>query len=148
MSGASYADCASKSSYETCELTCDGGFQTSAPPSTLTLECDANGDFDGSNSLVCDPFPCDVNNVTNAASNAIYTDCDGKSTGETCTPQCVPGYGIKTSPSTVALTCDPNGNFDGSNELVCDKCLTGVVSDGTSECAPCNAPRPRREFPK
>ena len=120
MSGASYADCAAKSSFQTCELTCDSGFQTSAPPSTLTLECDANGDFDGSNSLVCEPYPCDVNNVNNAANNAIYTDCDGKSTGETCTPQCFPGYGIKTSPSTVALTCDPNGNFDGSNELVCD----------------------------
>ena len=148
MSGASYADCSSKSSYQTCQPTCDIGYRMTTPPTTLTLMCDANGDFDGSNSLVCEPFSCDVNNITNAVSNANYADCDGKSDGETCTPKCVPGYGFSTSPSTLTLDCDINGNFDGSNELVCDKCLTGVMSDGTSPCTPCNSPRSGREFPE
>ena len=148
MSGASYADCSSKLSHQTCEPTCPSGYRMIASPSTLTLMCDANGDFDGSNSLVCDPFPCDANNITHAVDGATYTDCDGKSTGDTCTPQCVPGYGVITSPSTVTLTCDASGNFDGSNELVCNECFTGVVSDGTSTCTPCNGPRPKTRIPR
>ena len=90
------------------------------------------------------PFSCDVNNVPNAVSGATYTDCDGKSTGQTCTPQCLPGYGISTSASTLTLACDASGDFDGSNALVCVECITGMASDGNSACTPCNAPRPTK----
>ena len=142
MSGASYADCSFKTSYQTCQPTCNSGYQMKAPPSNLTLVCDAHGDFDGTNSLVCDPFSCDVNNITNSVSDATYADCDGKSTGQSCTPQCLPGYGSRTSPSTLTLVCDINGIFDGSNDLVCEECNTASASDGTSACAACNEQRP------
>ena len=80
------------------------------PATTLTLACDANGDFDGANSLVCDPYACNVNNITNAVSNADYSDCDFKTTGQFCTPQCFPGYGISSTLGTasaqgIALGC-------------------------------------------
>ena len=94
------------------------------------------------NSLVCDPFSCDVNNITNAVSDSTYADCDGKFTGQSCTPRCVPGYEIRTSPYTFTLLCDINGDFDGSNDLVCEECTTAVASDGTSACAACNEQRP------
>ena len=152
VSGASYADCAGvfKTSYQTCQPTCSSGYYMTTPPTTLTLVCDANGDFDGTNSLACAPFSCDVNNVTHAVVGATYADCIGKSTGQTCTPQCLPGYGVSTSPSPLALACDASGDFDGSNALVCVECTTGMASDGNSACTPCNAPRPTKTgiFPK
>ena len=70
--------------------------------------------------------------------DAEYTDCDGKTSGETCTPQCLPGYKSSTQPSTITLNCDASGTFYGFNELVCDTaCLPGYFSDtGGGVCSP------------
>ena len=95
------------------------------------MDCTVNG-------LVCEPNSCNAHNVIGAVSDADYTNCDGKSSGETCTPKCLPEYKISTAPEPITLACDTSGAFDGFNELVCDEaCLPGFSSNtGTGICAP------------
>ena len=138
VEGASYSKCEGKTSFQTCKPSCASSHYVINPPSNITLTCNADGSFDGANTLTCDVNSCDVNNVINAVSGADYSDCDNKTTGQTCTPQCLPGYGMSTSPSAITLACDFRGDFDGSNDLECKECTTGVQSDGTSTCTPCD----------
>ena len=90
------------------------------------------------NGLVCEPNSCDTYSIIGAVRNADYTDCGGKTSGQTCTPQCLTGYKSSTEPSTIALNCDASGTFYGFNDLVCDTaCLPGYFSEtGGGVCSP------------
>ena len=68
VSHADYSDCSE--SFQTCEPTCSSGYKATTPASTMNPLCDANGRFDGANSLVCEPNSCDVSNVGNAVFGA------------------------------------------------------------------------------
>ena len=55
---------------------------------------------------------CDIDDITNAVSFADYSSCDGKGSGQVCTPVCVPGTGPVTNASEpIHLVCDADGDF-------------------------------------
>ena len=93
---------------------------------------------------MCQPNPCNANNVIGAVVHATYSNCDGKSSGETCTPQCLPEYKTSTAPKSITLACDASGAFYGFNQLVCEEaCLPGFTSNtGAGVCSPFLAETP------
>ena len=90
----------------------------------------ANGDFQDTSGLVCQPNLCDVNVIANPASNADYSSCANKLTAEFCIPSCVPGYGTTNPASNITLVCNASGVFDGSNEIDCTYLNIATFTDG------------------
>ena len=63
--------------------------------------------------------PCDTDNIANAAAYADYSSCYNMTTGQQCTPTCITGSHVAHAASPITLNCDSNGDFDGTNTLVC-----------------------------
>ena len=86
------------------------------------MVCNANGDFQDTSSLTCQANSCDIDDITNAVAHADYSSCDGETSGEVCTPVCVPGTEQITNVSQpIHLVCDADGDF------VHDIALTGAA---------------------
>ena len=126
--GTDYSSCDGKQSGEVCTITCvDGhtGYDAQANTVDATdcpLVCNANGDFQDTCGLVCQPNVCDIDDITNAMAFVDYSSCHGKTTGEVCTPVCVPGTEQITNTSKpIHVVCDGDGDF------VHDIALVGAV---------------------
>ena len=116
--GANYSSCDGKQSGEPCTVTCvDGHTGYDAQGNTVDvmnfpLVCNVNGDFQDTSGFVCQANSCDMDGITNAVAYADYSSCDGKTTGEVCTPVCVPGTeSILNVSQPIHLVCDDGGDF-------------------------------------
>ena len=55
---------------------------------------------------------CDIDDIVNAVPFADYSSCNGKGSGQVCTPVCIPGTGPVTNASEpINLVCDADGDF-------------------------------------
>lgn len=110
-------DCGDKVYQQTCLLQCATGF-TGTPKN---LRCNAgfgSGDtagfteIDGSLAmpLTCVGNPCTINLPSQ---QGVESDCDGKTTGETCTASVASGYTYQTGSEATTITCLSNGEFSG-----------------------------------
>ena len=126
--GGNYSSCDGKRSGELCALKCSEGYAgydaqgNTVDTTDFPLVCNANGDFQDTSGLVCQPNSCDIDDITNTVANADYSSCHGKTSGEVCAPVCVPGTEQITNASQpIHLVCDADGDF------VHDIALTGAV---------------------
>ena len=85
---------------ENCTVWCASG-QTEHP-------CESAG----STELLCLPNVCDPNQATNRNAGAIYRDCEGLRTGQSCTPTCGVSFSPTNPASSISLVCDTDGGFD------------------------------------
>ena len=116
--GANYSSCNGKQSNELCTVACVEGYTgydaqgQTVDATDFALVCNAHGDFQDTSGLVCQPNSCDIDDITNAVAFADYSGCDGKTSGEVCTPVCVPGTASITNTSEpIHLVCDADGDF-------------------------------------
>ena len=116
--GADYSSCDGKHSGEVCTVariagyTCHNAQGQTVDAMDFPLVCDANGDFQDTSGLVCQANSCDIDDITNAVASADYSSCDGKTSGEVCTPVCVPGTASVTNASeSIHLVCNDDGDF-------------------------------------
>ena len=130
MAHGDYSDCNAKTTSETCVPTCDPGYRVTNPASTVTLNCDSNGDFDGENDLVCTENKCTV--YAYPASNGVpIIEPNGGSddacpvnpfqlsthTDPECALQCATGY--SGTPTTLKCADDALDGANATNAPVC-----------------------------
>ena len=127
-----YTDCNTKSTGESCTVTCPLGY---SPSAEQVLTCDSLGKY--SNVFSCTPNTCLSGPSKNANGNIDYSTCSAQISGQVCAPSCLPGKGSITGSFT--LSCDSNGGYDatgasclilcGTSTVPCqevDQCLTSV----------------------
>ena len=123
---ADYSNCDALKPGDTCYPDCLPGYtyatlsDGSHTRLSLDLSCDhTTGAFDAALNFSCTANWCDTDNIANAEDFADYSDCYNLTTGQQCTPTCITGSHVAHAASPLTLTCDPNGDFDGTNPLVC-----------------------------
>eukprot|EP01060_Flectonema_neradi_P032073 TRINITY_DN5030_c1_g4_i1.p1 TRINITY_DN5030_c1_g4~~TRINITY_DN5030_c1_g4_i1.p1 ORF type:complete len:6131 (+),score=1457.99 TRINITY_DN5030_c1_g4_i1:115-18507(+) len=134
-----YTDClpaVARVTGDTCNPVCATGYF--AVPTTLNLVCQDNGDFDAS-IIQCNPNTC-VSDAGFPGNNlATNTECAGQLTGETCNPNCLPGYYPAKS---IYLECDGAGAYTPAADTCvarpCPDHSTAVVNAGVDITCPCD----------
>eukprot|EP00756_Hemistasia_phaeocysticola_P002334 Hpha_TRINITY_DN11619_c0_g1::TRINITY_DN11619_c0_g1_i1::g.48966::m.48966 len=111
--------------WASCAGTIDGG---SCLPSCATgytpvgghvaISCPATGSSADLSNFSCQPHTC--LSLPATAENVSLAPCLGKTTGDTCDPQCPPGF----SPNPFTLTCSKAGQFESYAET----CLANMCS--------------------
>lgn len=98
--GADATACSGMSTGQTCDVTCIQGYTGDA----VTKTCGADGLFSGG-SVSCIANVCESGLPSEPGFDA--SNCDGVTTSQDCTVDCLPGY----SGSTVTYTCGASGAF-------------------------------------
>eukprot|EP01060_Flectonema_neradi_P017206 TRINITY_DN2404_c0_g2_i4.p1 TRINITY_DN2404_c0_g2~~TRINITY_DN2404_c0_g2_i4.p1 ORF type:complete len:4233 (+),score=730.05 TRINITY_DN2404_c0_g2_i4:38-12736(+) len=124
----SYDQCNTGRTGDYCRLQCKSGFTVVG---TVELSCDATTkkyDASGSQCVSNSDLHC-RNGPTQSTSseNSTYDECISRNTGDTCTPQCKPGF-TRTSGGSMNLFC-VNGFFNDTSGITCvpNSCFAGPL---------------------
>eukprot|EP00931_Biecheleriopsis_adriatica_P086596 TRINITY_DN6122_c0_g1_i1.p1 TRINITY_DN6122_c0_g1~~TRINITY_DN6122_c0_g1_i1.p1 ORF type:complete len:3333 (-),score=563.37 TRINITY_DN6122_c0_g1_i1:30-10028(-) len=125
------SDCSGTGTGSTCTATCSNGYELASGESEQTFTCNANGSFSGT-SPSCQPSICTAL-TPGAAYNA--SQCDGKTTGESCIVECADGY----DGTSMSITCLSNGTFENTlpdcTPRACDNGLPSGAELVVSACS-------------
>ncbi|XP_019643174.1 PREDICTED: CUB and sushi domain-containing protein 3-like [Branchiostoma belcheri] len=108
---------------ETCNFTCDRGYELTIPASSRERHCQADATWSG-NDAECVPVRCPVLPIP--ANGRI--SCDNGSSfrfPENCSFSCDPGYELHVSGNN-SRTCQADGTWSGS-DVTCVACPSGYV---------------------
>ena len=128
--GADYSSCNPMQTGEMCDPVCIAGYTKTAGVA-FSLVCDQNRYPDTSN-IQCSPVNCQ--NPTNPSTNALYSDCSNRRSGESCTVSCVSGYVVASAGlPMLVLQCTPN--YVDNTNTVCQpaRCTGGPTSSSTKQ---------------
>ena len=122
-----YSLCNAATTGQSCSPVCDVGYTLSGP---LLLNC-VNLVYDAS-SVSCVANSCGSGPSAGADARAVYTTCNGLTTGGVCTPTCATGYNPSGS---FTLNCDAGRNYDASGVTCQASSCTNGPQTGTAQTA-------------
>merc|ERR1712194_634981 len=123
-------DCNGKTTAQTCSIACAAGWTIAGSPGSQT--CQANKTFTG------DLPNCTANTCNALNSDAKYddTDCNGKTTAQTCSIACAARWTIAGSPGS--QTCQADKNFTGDLPTCTANTCTALNSGDQYDDTDCN----------
>jgi hypothetical protein len=113
-----------------CTPECPVGYTESGESDGFTMVCVNNGECDAasdSGNLQCSINICN-GQVWNGATNANYSSCASKGTGDMCTPECPIGYTPSGAHGSFVLVCRENGGYDAA-AVRCSRLTTSSPPD-------------------
>merc|ERR1712085_38808 len=119
-----------KTTAQTCSIACAAGWTIAGSPGSQT--CQANKTFTG------DLPNCTANTCNALKSDAKYddTDCNGKTTAQTCSIACAAGWTI--AGSSGSQTCQANKTFTGDLPNCTANTCNALNSDAKYDDTDCN----------
>ena len=109
-----FSNCLTLSTGGSCNPLCNPGYAKTRGV-TFNVVCSAGSTFPDASSIECTPGTCS-GGPRSSTTNVDYTSCNSQTTGDTCTPVCIPGYtGTATGFVLQCLT----GKYDDTSALAC-----------------------------
>merc|ERR1711935_137545 len=121
-------DCIGTAADGTCSIACAAGWTIAGSQGT----CQANQNFTG-DLPNCAANPC---NALNSGDQYDDTDCNGKTTAQTCSIACAAGWTIAGSPGS--QTCQANKTFTGDLPTCTANTCTALNSGDQYDDTDCN----------
>jgi hypothetical protein len=133
VTNADYRLCSTKTTGQTCTPACPVGYLTTGVSSGFPLVCEENGNYNAAadaGSLRCLINTCNGPVKNGAIDVADYSSCSSKTTGVTCTPECLPGYATTVASNGFLLVCETDGAYDAAADTDTLRC-SGNTCSGT-----------------
>lgn len=134
--GVDVSQCTKLHTGDKCIATCTKKGYVLEPPrgavEGFPLKCVAPGNTFNASRVSCQPAHCSNGPSAGKVPSADYSACDKLKTGDTCSPQCQPGYHVS---KPIELVCD-GGTYDASAAT----CEPNHCSAGPSGAAAAPAP--------
>jgi hypothetical protein len=133
VTDADYSSCSSATTGDICTPECGVGYTMKGVSAGFAVVCDDHGNYDATatGTLECSINTC-TGSVANLVTNADYSSCWFKTTGDRCTPVCSSGYATTGASAGFSLVCDSNGNFDAAQDNGDLRCSINDKSFGES----------------